>query len=44
MNDAPLPQGVDPKSIKTWYPDDEEIAKVFATWTDDWNKAYHYRQ
>lgn len=44
MNDAPVPEGVDPKSIKTWYPDDDEIAKIFAAWTDDWNKAYNYRQ
>ena len=44
MDNAPVPEGVDPKSIKTWYPDDDEIAKIFASWTDDWNKAYHYRQ
>jgi iron(III) transport system substrate-binding protein len=41
---APMPQGVDAAAIKTWYPDDQEIAKVFTSWTDDWNKAYGYRQ
>jgi len=41
---APMPQGVDAAAIKTWYPDDDEIAKIFTSWTDDWNKAYGYRQ
>jgi iron(III) transport system substrate-binding protein len=41
---APMPEGVDAAAIKTWYPDDEEIAKIFTSWTDDWNKAYGYRQ
>ena len=25
-------------------PDDTEIEKLFKSWTDDWNKAYNYRQ
>ena len=41
---APMPQGVDAGAIKTWYPDDAEIEAVFKSWTDDWNKAYNYRQ
>ena len=41
---APMPQGVDAAAIKTWYPDDEEIAKIFTSWTEDWNKTYGYRQ
>jgi iron(III) transport system substrate-binding protein len=41
---APMPPGVDLKSIKTWYPDDAEIEQIFKSWTDDWNKAYNYRQ
>src|SRR5882757_4476467 len=40
MTNAPMPPGVDAKAIKTWYPDDAEIEKIFKTWTDDWNKAY----
>lgn len=44
LANAPVPEGVDPKSIKTWYPDDDEVARIFASWTDDWNKAYGYRQ
>jgi iron(III) transport system substrate-binding protein len=41
---APMPPGVDAKAIKTWYPDDAEIEKIFKSWTDDWSKAYNYRQ
>lgn len=44
MTNAPMPPGVDGAAIKTWYPDDEEITKILASWTDDWNKAYNYRQ
>ena len=39
--DAP---GRRPKTIKTWYSDEDEVEKVFKSWTDDWNKAYNYRQ
>ena len=41
---APMPPGVDTQAIKTWYSDDAEIEKIFKAWTDDWNKAYNYRQ
>ena len=46
---APMPPGVDPDAIKTgaiktWYSDEDEVEKVFKPWTDDWNKAYNYRQ
>ena len=44
LKDAPMPPGVDAKAIKTWYPDDIEIEKIFNARTDDWNKAYNYRQ
>ena len=44
MAQAPMPPGVDAKAIKTWYSDDAEIEKIFKSWTDDWNKAYNYRQ
>src|SRR3954466_8188131 len=44
MTNAPMPPGVDAKAIKTWYPDDVEIEKIIKPWTDDWNKAYNYRQ
>jgi iron(III) transport system substrate-binding protein len=41
---APMPPGVDAKSVKAWYPDDAEIERIFKSWTDDWSKAYNYRQ
>ena len=44
MAQAPMPPGVDTKAIKTWYSDDAEVEKLFKPWTDDWNKAYNYRQ
>jgi len=44
LANAPMPPGVDAKAIKTWYPDDAEIERIFKAWTDDWNKAYGYRQ
>jgi iron(III) transport system substrate-binding protein len=44
MTNAPLPPGVDASAIKTWYPDDDEITRILASWTEDWNKAYGYRQ
>jgi iron(III) transport system substrate-binding protein len=44
MTNAPMPPGVDAAAIKTWYPDDAEVERIFKSWTDDWNKAYNYRQ
>jgi iron(III) transport system substrate-binding protein len=49
LSQAPMPPGVDPDAIKTgaiktWYSDEDEVEKVFKPWTDDWNKAYNYRQ
>jgi iron(III) transport system substrate-binding protein len=44
LANAPMPPGVDATAIKTWYPDDAEIERIFKAWTDDWNKAYGYRQ
>jgi len=44
LANAPMPPGVDAAAIKTWYPDDAEVERIFKPWTDDWNKAYNYRQ
>jgi iron(III) transport system substrate-binding protein len=44
MAQAPMPPGVDIKAIKTWYPDDDEIERIFKSWTADWNRTYNYRQ
>ena len=44
LANAPMPPGVDAAAIKAWYSDEAEIERVFKAWTDDWNKAYGYRQ
>lgn len=44
MKQAPVPPGVDIKAIKTWYPDEAEIARISAAWTEEWNRTYNYRQ
>ncbi|MEJ0079134.1 MAG: extracellular solute-binding protein [Alphaproteobacteria bacterium] len=44
LANAPMPPGVDARAIKAWYPDDAEIERIFKPWTDDWNRAYGYRQ
>jgi iron(III) transport system substrate-binding protein len=44
LANAPMPPGVDAAAIKSWYPDEAEIERIFKPWTDDWNKAYNYRQ
>ncbi len=41
---APMPPGVDRNALKTWYSDEAEVERIFKSWTDDWNKAYGYRQ
>jgi iron(III) transport system substrate-binding protein len=38
------PKGFDPKVVKLWVPKFEEFDKLRASWLEDWNKAYNYRQ
>ena len=38
------PKGWDPKVIKVWVPKFEEFDKLRATWIEEWNKTYGYRQ
>jgi len=38
------PEGYDPKVVKVWVPDFEQYQKLHATWMEDWNKTYGYRQ
>jgi iron(III) transport system substrate-binding protein len=44
MANAPMPPGVDASQIKAWYSDEAEVSRIFKAWTDDWNRAYNYRQ
>ena len=34
----------DPKTVKVWVPNFEQYVKLHATWIEDWNKTYGYRQ
>jgi iron(III) transport system substrate-binding protein len=45
LKDPPLyPKGWDPKVVKTWLPKFDEFEKLRASWLEDWNKTYNYRQ
>ncbi len=38
------PEGYDPRVVKVWVPDFEQYQKLHASWMEDWNKTYGYRQ
>ncbi len=38
------PKGWDPKTVKVWVPKFDEFDKLRATWIEEWNKTYGYRQ
>jgi len=45
LKDPPaFPKGWDPKKIKVWVPNFEQFSKLRATWIEEWNKTYGYRQ
>ena len=39
-----FPKGWDPKAIKVWVPKFDEFEKLRASWLEEWNKTYGYRQ
>jgi iron(III) transport system substrate-binding protein len=39
-----FPKGWDPKTVKVWVPKFDEFDKLRATWIEEWNKTYGYRQ
>src|SRR5499425_2501425 len=42
---APVyPEGFDPKVVKVWLPNFDQYVKLHASWVEDWNKIYGYRQ
>ena len=42
---APVyPEGFDPKVVKVWLPDFDQYVKLHASWVEEWNKIYGYRQ
>jgi iron(III) transport system substrate-binding protein len=38
------PEGFDPKIVKVWVPDFEQYKRFHASWMEDWNRTYGYRQ
>ena len=38
------PEGYDPKVVKVWVPNFEQYRKLHATWMEEWDKTYGYRQ
>ena len=37
-------EGFDPKVVKVWYPNFDQYVKLHASWVEEWNKTYGYRQ
>jgi len=44
MKNGPVPRGVDAATLKPWLPEPAEYAEVAASWTEDWNHDFGYRQ
>jgi iron(III) transport system substrate-binding protein len=45
LRKAPVyPPGFDPKAVKLWLPNFEQYVKLHASWVEEWNKTYGYRQ
>jgi iron(III) transport system substrate-binding protein len=39
-----LAKGYDPNKVKSWIPNFKQYQELRATWIEDWNRAYNYRQ
>jgi iron(III) transport system substrate-binding protein len=45
LRKAPIyPEGFDPKVVKVWLPNFDQYVKLHASWVEEWNKIYGYRQ
>jgi iron(III) transport system substrate-binding protein len=45
LRKAPVyPAGFDPNVVRLWLPDFEQYVKLHASWVEEWNKTYGYRQ
>ncbi len=45
LRQAPVyPEGFDPKVVKVWLPNFDQYLKLHASWVEEWNKIYGYRQ
>ena len=44
LKDGPLPEGVDHKLMKAWYPNMDDYANLQEQYIAEWNKLNGYRQ
>jgi len=45
LRKAPVyPEGFDPNVVRLWLPDFGQYVKLHASWVEEWNKTYGYRQ
>jgi iron(III) transport system substrate-binding protein len=44
LKNGPVPKGFDPKVSKLWLANFDEFDRLRASWLEDWNKVYNYRQ
>ncbi len=44
LKDGPLPEGIDLKSMKPWYPNMDDYTNLQETYVAEWNKLNNYRQ
>ena len=42
--DGPVPDGIDMKMVKPWYPKMEDHVSLQAVWVEEWNKVNNHRQ
>jgi iron(III) transport system substrate-binding protein len=42
--DGPMPDALDIKAIKPWFPKMEDYINLQAGWVDEWNRLHNYRQ
>lgn len=44
LKDGPMPEGIDLKPMKPWYPNMDDHTNLQEQYAADWNKLNHYRQ
>lgn len=44
LGTAPMPKGADPSTLKIWLPDPNDVDRLRAAWTAEWNQTFGYRQ
>ena len=44
LRTAPMPKGADAATMKVWIPDPNDVDRLRASWTEEWNRTFGYRQ